>query len=76
AAAISKSIISAKIQNCRTSLLRSARDSDNESEKSELQSRAEELSVILRWLDREAATIDAARGFEGRAATVYFGSFS
>jgi len=76
AAAISKSIINAKIQNCRTSLLRSARDCDNESEKSELQSRAEELSVILRWLDREASTIDAARGFEGRAATVYFGSFS
>jgi CRISPR-associated protein Cas1 len=73
--AISKSIIAAKIQNCRTSLLRSARDCEAEDERNELQNRAEELSVILRWLDREADTTDASRGFEGRAATVYFIAF-
>lgn len=76
ATAISRSIIKAKVQNCRTSLLRSAREADNEAEKVELAARADELSVILRWLDREANSIQAARGFEGRAASVYFGAFS
>lgn len=73
---LAKSIVAGKIQNSRQNFLRSARDNANEDEQAELRNRADELSVVLRWLDREAETLDAVRGFEGQAAKIYFSGFS
>ncbi len=72
---LAKNFIKGKILNSRQCLLRSARENESEIEKKDLQSRAEELSVILRWLEREAETLDTVRGFEGQAANIYFGAF-
>jgi CRISPR-associated protein Cas1 len=73
---LAKFFVAGKILNSRQSLMRSSRETDNDSEKEELKKRAEELSVIMRWLEREADTLDSVRGFEGRAASVYFDSFN
>ena len=73
---LARKFISGKIHNSRRNLLRSARETDCAEEQAELQKRAEELSVVLRWLDREAGTLDRARGFEGQAANIYFGAFT
>jgi len=73
---LAKSFIKGKIQNSRGSLLRSARENNCEDEKKQLYARAEELNVILRWLVREADSLDVARGFEGRAANIYFDAFN
>ncbi len=75
-AKLAKFIVVGKIQNSRQNLLRSARETDSESEKADLKSRAEELSVVLRWLEREAEETASVRGFEGQAASIYFGAFS
>ena len=74
-AKIAKYFIKGKIQNSRQILLRSARENDSEAETEELKSRAEELLVVLRWIEREAETLDTLRGFEGQAANIYFGAF-
>jgi CRISPR-associated protein Cas1 len=76
AAGIAKKIIYGKIYNSRQCLMRSGRESDDEAEKTELQNRAEELAVVMRWLEREASEIESMRGFEGQAASIYFGGFS
>lgn len=75
-ATVAKHFIKGKIMNSRQTLLRSARETDSETEKSELQSRAEELNVVMRWLEREAETLDTIRGYEGQAANIYFGAFN
>lgn len=75
-AKLSKYIVAGKIQNSRQNLVRSARETDSETERAELKSRADELSVISRWLEREAETTASIRGFEGQAASIYFGAFS
>lgn len=74
--AVARKFVSGKIQNSRQSLLRSARDSENEGEKQKLQDRAEEISAVLRWLEHEGETLDSIRGFEGQAANIYFGAFN
>jgi CRISPR-associated protein Cas1 len=75
-AKLAKFIVAGKIQNSRQNLIRSARETDSEAEKAELKSRAEELSVVLRWMTREAKDTASIRGFEGQAASIYFGAFS
>ncbi len=57
--------IAGKIINSRQSLMRSARETGDEAEKSDLKKCAEDMSDILRWLDREAENLDSVRGFEG-----------
>jgi CRISPR-associated protein Cas1 len=49
-AAIARQCVVGKLQNSRVSLLRSARETDNEAEKEKLQTCAEEISVLLRRL--------------------------
>jgi CRISPR-associated protein Cas1 len=73
---LAKFFIAGKILNSRHSLMRSSRETDDDVEKTELKKRAEEMSVILRWLEREAENLASVRGFEGRAASVYFDTFS
>lgn len=75
-AQVARSCIAGKIQNSRISLLRSARECTDEAEATRLQSCATELSNILRWLERDADTVDSMRGYEGQAASVYFSAFS
>lgn len=75
-ASVSKKIVTGKIYNSRQNLLRSARENETEAEKAKLQTCAENLSNILRWLEREAETTDSIRGYEGQAASLYYGVFS
>lgn len=75
-AKIARGCIAGKIQNSRLSLLRTARETESEEERAELHARAEELATILRWLERDASCVDSMRGYEGQAASVYFGVFS
>jgi CRISP-associated protein Cas1 len=75
-AAAAKKIVFGKISNSRQNLLRSARECEAETEKARLQACAEELSNILRWLEREAADCNSVRGYEGQAASLYYAAFS
>lgn len=49
-ASIARQCVVGKLQNSRVSLLRSARETDNEAEKQKLQTCAEEISILLRRL--------------------------
>jgi CRISPR-associated protein Cas1 len=75
-AKLAKFFIKGKIHNSRQNLLRSARENESDDETKTLKSRAEELFVVTRWLEREAETLDSIRGFEGQAANIYFGAFN
>ncbi len=67
---IARSVLSAKIANCRTSLLRAGRE-----HVSETVNRASiQLGQSLRLLS-SAATLDELRGVEGDAAQTYFSVF-
>jgi CRISP-associated protein Cas1 len=76
-AAIGRNLVAAKIANCRTVLLRGARDhGDKAPEKaSALISAADRLAQRLRALN-QAADLDEIRGIEGDAAVFYFDAFN
>ncbi len=76
AAHITRQCVAGKVQNARQSLLRSARETDVEPERTELQRGALELANALRWLEHDAETVEQMRGYEGQAASVYFSMFS
>lgn len=76
AALIARQCIAGKLQNSRQSLLRSARETEEAAEREQLQTCAVELSNILRWLQHDAETVEQMRGYEGQAASLYFGKFS
>lgn len=68
-------IVTAKIANCRTVLLRAARETANAENVELLRSAAQRLQWI--GLDAvKAADIDSARGYEGLAAQEYFSVFN
>jgi CRISPR-associated protein Cas1 len=69
-AAIAKSILLAKIANCRTSLLRGSREHPSEA----LNRASTQLGQSLRLLDR-TSSLDSLRGVEGDAAQTYFNAF-
>jgi len=71
---IARNIVSAKIANCRTVLLRAVRDTSNADTAVLLQQTAR---AMLDPLDsaRKATCLDALRGNEGDAAAKYFGVF-
>ena len=80
-ASIARQCVAGKLQNSRQSLLRSARESDSETEAASLKQCAEELGRLLDKLHRgasgeEAQTVDQIRGYEGQAASLYFEAFS
>lgn len=71
---IVRSIVTVKIANARTVLLRAARESSDGERQQELRAAAERLAFA--GLDAARSTsIDKARGFEGLAGQVYFGVF-
>src|SRR6266545_3584742 len=73
--AIARQCVAGKIQNSRLSLLRSARESQIEDETARLQAAASDLGNILRWLEHDSSNVDQTRGYEGQAASVYYGVF-
>jgi CRISPR-associated protein Cas1 len=69
-----RSIVTSKIANSRTVLLRAARETADAEREATLREAANRLSWI--GLDAAAAnTIDIARGHEGMAGQIYFGVF-
>ena len=69
---IARNSIAAKIANCRSVLLRSARDSNDSGRAERLQQSAKMLMPALNAA-RECEDLDQLRGIEGEAATRYFG---
>ena len=76
AADIARALLIAKIANCRTVLLRAARDHGDAGSVSgaALSGAAHRMAVMLRALP-EGATLDMLRGLEGDAAREYFAVF-
>ena len=74
-AAMARSVLTAKIANSRTVLLRAARDHGEKTDATDLEEASGTLSRILARLDR-ASALDEIRGMEGEAAKTYFSAFS
>ena len=72
---IARSIVAAKIQNCRMLLLRSAREIDVSEKSDPLRSAADRLACSLDTLAK-VDTMDSVRGCEGDAARAYFEAFN
>lgn len=73
-AAIARSVVIAKVANCRTVLLRAARERSQGDGAKALAFAADHMAGLLRQLDG-ALTLETVRGIEGEAARVYFGVF-
>lgn len=75
AVAIARNTIAAKIANCRSVLLRGARDTKDVTRQQTLQ---ETARVMARQLEdaRRVTSLDRLRGIEGDAAATYFGVFA
>ena len=75
AVSIARAVVLAKVANCRTSLLRVARERAQSPATAELDAAALRLSAVAADIE-SSNDIDALRGFEGRAASLYFGVFN
>lgn len=73
-ASIARATVMAKIANCRTVVLRGAREHMDQNAVQALDAAGARMARVLTSLDK-ATTADAVRGFEGEAASVYFGVF-
>jgi CRISPR-associated protein Cas1 len=74
-AEIARSVVIGKIANCRTVLLRAAREREEQDDAARrLGGAAERLAWILDKL-KEQRPLDTVRGYEGEAAAAYFGAF-
>ncbi len=73
-AAVARNAVLGKVANCRSVLLRAAREDGTDDHAGELGAAAERLASALRSLER-GADLDSVRGIEGDAARVYFGVF-
>lgn len=71
---IVRSVVTAKIANCRVVLLRGARESPDSQREAALREAGNRLSWIGLDASR-AASVDEARGHEGLAGQVYFSAF-
>ncbi len=71
---IARALVAGKIQNCRHSLLRGARDARSKTDAAQLRDAADQLARLLRALERIEG-MDEIRGHEGAAARCYFGVF-
>jgi CRISPR-associated protein Cas1 len=74
AAETARAIVTAKIANSRTVLLRAAREGESGDESRELESATRRLARLLEDLQKPMA-LDSVRGVEGDAARTYFGVF-
>ena len=73
-AKIERSVLIAKVANCRTILLRAARERTDNKGTEPLTSADAHLMRILKSIEREYS-LDVLRGMEGEAARTYFGVF-
>jgi CRISPR-associated protein Cas1 len=73
-AGLVRSIVTAKVANSRTVLLRALRDRPDTPRAAELRGAASALAQTLNSL-RDEAPVDTLRGIEGNAARLYFGVF-
>ena len=69
---VARAIVSAKIANSRTSLLRAAREKPQSSGRSKIAQAAKYLARLVSALD-DQQSIESLRGKEGEAAHTYFG---
>ncbi len=74
AVTIARCAVLGKVTNCRTVLLRGARDHSDPSEAERLSSAAGELVRLLPVIER-ATDLETVRGLEGDAARIYFSRF-
>jgi len=74
AAEIARSVVIAKVANCRTVLLRAAREKPDDAARTVLDSACLRLGRLVEELQKPKA-LDTARGHEGDAARVYFEVF-
>jgi len=74
-AAIARQIVAGKIQNSRNSLLRAARETEQQSEREQLQSVIDGLARQVLYLAKETE-LDRIRGAEGMASQTYFAVFT
>ena len=74
-AGIARQIIAGKIQNSRGSLLRAARETDSENERTELEGVIDGLATQLHYL-KDQGELDKVRGAEGLASQQYFSVFT
>ncbi len=70
-----RSIVLAKIANCRTSLLRTLRDHGGKCNSSRIEKAINSLSIYIQDVKKEK-DIERIRGFEGCASRCYFEVFS
>lgn len=82
---IARQFVAGKLQNCRQSLLRSARETDKVNESEKLQACADDLLKLLGALhytivrsknEGGEIAVDQIRGYEGHAASLYFSVFN
>jgi CRISP-associated protein Cas1 len=71
---IARSVVIAKVANCRTVLLRAAREKPEADGRPDLERAAQRLGQLVDELQKEMP-LDTVRGHEGDAARVYFGAF-
>ncbi|HZL37030.1 MAG TPA: type I-C CRISPR-associated endonuclease Cas1c [Tepidisphaeraceae bacterium] len=79
-AAIARAMVSAKVANGRSVLLRALRDNAELPQKAELDAGARKMGMALEQLQPPATgvaalSLDSVRGLEGEAAATYFGVF-
>ena len=73
-AGIARAIVTAKVANCRTVLMRALRDRPDGSGVDDLRGGVSRLARVLRSVAGEQA-LDSVRGYEGEAARAYFQVF-
>ncbi len=73
-ARIARAMVIGKVANCRTVLLRAARDHANEVARTDLSGAADRLLEHMKSLE-ETVSLDTVRGKEGEAARRYFNVF-
>jgi CRISPR-associated protein Cas1 len=71
---VARSVVFGKVANCRTVVLRAAREKPDADDVAELEHTARRLGSLLETVSR-AGCLDEVRGHEGEAARVYFSVF-
>ncbi|HEY2584555.1 MAG TPA: type I-C CRISPR-associated endonuclease Cas1c [Tepidisphaeraceae bacterium] len=74
-AGIARAIITAKVANARSVLLRSLRDYPDSAGATDVKAAADRMALSLQDLARDGQSLDSLRGLEGEAANAYFGCF-
>lgn len=71
---IARAVVIGKIANCRTVLLRAAREREPSEARAELEKTGLRLDCLIQDVQR-ASSVDDIRGYEGEAARTYFSVF-